>query len=365
MRPPVHARIDLGALAHNLALARTAARGAKIMAIIKADAYGHGLVTVARALDADALGVARLDEALALREAGVTRRIAVLEGYTRRDELELLARHRLEPVVHQEGQIALLEEAEGVRLPAVWLKVDTGMHRLGFPPERARAAWARLDALRPRLGGIVLMSHLARADDRADETTAAQLARFDEAVGGLPGERAIANSGGLLGWPEARSDWARPGIMLYGVSPFHDQHASELGLRPVMTLCSRVIAVQSCKAGESVGYGGSYTCPTDMTIGVVAIGYGDGYPRQAPNGTPVLVNGRRAVLVGRVSMDMIMVDLRGHPPVQPGDPVVLWGEGLAVEEVARHAGTIPYDLLCGVSRRVPRVVAAPHARVVA
>ncbi len=345
--------IDLAALRHNLARARRAAPNSRVLAAIKANGYGHGLIRTARALsDADALGVACIDEAIELRLAGITAPITLLEGFFHADELPLIARDGFETVVHHPHQIQLLERARLTTPVPVWLKVDSGMHRLGFPPEAVQEAYSRLAACPSVAAVIGCMTHLARADERDSAATPRQLEIFRSATDGLGGERSIANSAGLLGWPATHVDWVRPGIMLYGVSPFIGGRGPEDGLEPVMTFRSELIAINRVKKGEAIGYGGTWTCPEDMDVGVVAAGYGDGYPRHAPSGTPVLVNGRRLPLIGRVSMDMLTVDLRGMPEARIGDPVVLWGRGLPVEEIAERAGTIAYELLCGVAKRV-------------
>ncbi len=325
-------------------------------AAVKAEGYGHGLVRVARTLDADAFAVACVEEALILREAGIDRPILLLEGVFEAAELPVCARHNLEMAVHHPEQVAMLERARLERPLRVWLKVDTGMHRLGLEPETVPAIWRRLrdcPAVRPDLG---LMSHLARADERSRPDTLNQLQCFETATAGLPGERSLANSAAILGWPQTHFDWVRPGIMLYGASPFVDSLAPDENLRPVMTLSTRLIAIKHLRRGEPVGYGGTWICPEDMDVGVAAIGYGDGYPRHAPSGTPVLLDGREAALIGRVSMDMITLDLRRHPEARVGDPVVLWGEGLPVERIAQLAGTISYTLTCGITARVKRDV---------
>lgn len=346
------ALIDLSALAHNLDCARRAAPGSRVMAVIKADGYGHGMVRVARALrTADAFAVACFEEAAALREAGFAHPVNVLEGFYDHTELALFSRHHIDATIHHDDQVQMLERARLERPLRVWLKVDSGMHRLGVSPERAMVIWRRL-AECPAVGTIGLMTHLANADDRNDPTTEHQLRVFAGAVGRLHGERSVPNSAGILGWPAALSDWVRPGIMLYGASPFIDSVGAEEGLRPAMTLRTRLIAVRVLKVGDRVGYGGAWTASATTPIGVAAIGYGDGYPRHAVSGTPVLVNGRRAVIVGRVSMDMITVDLSTVPEARIGDPVVLWGPGLPAEEVAQRANTIAYELFCGVARRV-------------
>lgn len=344
--------LDLAALRHNLHTLRKAAPESRVMAAIKANGYGHGLERVARTLsDVDALGVACLEEAISLREAGITTPITLLEGFFHADELPLICQHNLDVVIHHVQQIEVLERQILSAPLKVWLKVDSGMHRLGIPAADTSALWQRLAAIQ----GVevrALMTHLASADDLNDGATARQLALFSEVTKGLPGERTIANSAGLLGWPASHADYNRPGIALYGVSPFINGRGAEYDLRPVMTLRSELIAVNRLKKGDAIGYGGSWSCPEDMAVGVVAVGYGDGYPRHAVSGTPVLLNGERVPLVGRVSMDMISVDLRRQPEAQMGDEVVLWGEGLPVEEIAEYAATIPYELLCGVTGRV-------------
>ena len=353
MTRPAQALIDLSALQHNLTRVKQAASGRRVMAIIKADAYGHGIVRAARALTAaDGYGVASIDEAIVLREAGVTHPITLLEGFFEASELELIGRHALGVVVHHAIQLDILERAAQQSPITVWLKIDSGMHRLGFAPSEVKSAWQRLTACVAVTQPIGLMTHLACADEKSNPATLHQLECFEQITAGLPGERSIANSAAILGWPQTHADWVRPGIMLYGVSPFSGGRAEEHGLKPVMTLRSALIAVHHFKRGDAIGYGASYVCPHDMPVGVVAIGYGDGYPRHAETGTPVLVNGQRVALIGRVSMDMICVDLSTEQGASVGDPVVLWGAGLPVEEVAENAATIAYELLCGVARRV-------------
>jgi alanine racemase len=350
----IRAVIDTRALRSNLATVRARAPGAHVMAVVKANAYGHGLVPTALALaDADAFAVARLEEGLALRAAGVTKNIVLLEGVFGTEQLLEAARHGFDLVVHDPMQIDLLESFSGQHRFVVWLKIDTGMNRLGFRPSEFPIALARVQALIPAPLEIRVLTHLARADDRDDASNRAQIAKFNSAVGGLDCATSIANSAGILSGAGIHADWVRPGLALYGVSPFADQSARDLGLQPVMALESRVLTVRRVPKGETVGYGGMWRAPRDSTIAIVAAGYGDGLPRNLPSDTPVLVGGRRAMIAGRVSMDMIAVDVSGLPPVHVGDSVTLWGEGLPVEEIARHAGTIPYELLCGVSQRVP------------
>jgi alanine racemase len=352
MTRPASVVIDLAAARANLERVRELTPRQKIMAIIKANAYGHGLVRMARALRAaDAFGVACLEEAQVLREAGVTHPVVMLEGPFSASELSELQRLGIDTVVHHEEQVRMLESLTAGPSLGVWLKVDTGMHRLGFPPQRVGEMWKRLTACPLVAEPLGLMTHLASAHERGHSTVTRQLQCFEDATQGIEAERCIANSSAILAWPESHGAWVRPGLMLYGVSPFGDTLAADEGLHPVMTLRSQLIAVQRVRAGECVGYGGTWRCPKDMPVGIVAMGYGDGYPRHAESGTPVLVNGQRAALIGRTSMDMLTVDLRRCPDAQAGDPVVLWGEGLPVEEVARSASTIPYELLCGVPLR--------------
>jgi alanine racemase len=350
----IRAAIDTHALRHNLEVVRERANGARVMAIVKANAYGHGLVPTALALaDADAFGVARLEEGMALRAAGITQPIVLLEGVFAPEHLLEAARHGFDLVVHDQLQIELLEQCTSPQRFLLWIKIDTGMNRLGFRPSEVAAALQRLRHLQPAPLEIRLMTHLARADDRDNAETQRQLARFEEATKGLDYARSIANSAGVLGSIPLARNWVRPGLALYGASPFADSSAEELGLHPAMSLETAVIAIRPVPRGETVGYAGAWKAPRDSVIAIIAAGYGDGLPRNLPNGTPVLIDGRRGPLVGRVSMDMIAVDVTDLEGVHVGTPVVLWGSGLPVEEIARHAGTIPYELLCAVSQRVP------------
>lgn len=353
MTRPIRASIDLSALRGNFAVARERAAGAGLWAVVKADAYGHGLMRTAAALDdlADGFALLDLEDAVALRDAGFRQPILLLEGFFEADELPLFAELGLTPVVHCLEQVEMLATAAlPARLP-VYLKLNTGMNRLGLSAEEFHPALTALETSR-NVAGITLMTHFADAD--LARGIAWQMARFGEATQGCEHPVSLANSAALLRYPEARRGWARPGIMLYGASPFpQDECAQALGLRPAMTLSSRLIAVHDLAAGERVGYGGIYTAERPMRIGVAACGYADGYPRHAPNGTPILVEGRRTRTVGRVSMDMVMVDLEGIPEAGIGSPVVLWGEGLPVDDVASAAGTVSYELLCALARRVP------------
>ncbi len=358
MARPNQARLDLGALRHNLAVARAAAPGAKAMAVVKAEAYGHGAATIARTLEplSDALAVASVEEALALRTAGIAAPILLLEGVFEAVELLACAQQDFWTMVQSERQLAWLEEARLSRPVQAWLKIDTGMHRLGVAPQQAASFHQRLRDC-PNVGGdIVSCTHFASADVLDSDQTGRQLEVFDAATAALPGPRSAANSPGVLAWPAAHYDWIRPGYMLYGDSPFAFPQANAEQLRPVMTLRSEVISVRDVAAGESVGYGATWRAERDSRIATITVGYGDGYPRTATNGTPVLVNGQRAPLAGRVSMDMITVDVTDLPPVHEGDEAILWGEGLPVGEVARCAGTIGYELLTRMPARTPRVV---------
>jgi alanine racemase len=349
----IRAVVDAAALRHNLRQARNAAPGSRVMAVIKANAYGHGLVPAAKALaESDGFAVARLEEGLALRAAGLTNRILLLEGVFTRDQLALAARERFELMVHSFEQLDLLDALESSNAVRTWIKVDSGMNRLGFRLDEFGSAYERLHRNPNVQPEPTLVTHLASADDRRDPMTRRQLEAFEAATAGVSGARSIANSAGVLGWPSARAEWIRPGLMLYGVSPFPGGNGAELGLRPAMSLRTEVIAVKTVKAGETVGYGGAWTAQRDTRMAVIAAGYGDGYPRSTASGAPVQVGGRRAPLIGRVSMDMITVDVTDLPVVAVGDPVVLWGSEVPVEEVAAHAGAIPWDLLCGVSQRV-------------
>lgn len=351
--------IDTQALQHNVQRVRECAPASRIIAMVKADAYGHGALAIAKALPTvDAFGVAFLEEALALRAAGVQQPIAVLEGLFSPAEMAEAVQQRLMIVVHQPEQILLLEQCRVLGKVDVWLKADTGMHRLGFSPDKIPAAFQRLRACQS-VGTVGLLSHFAAADEPASPQTAQQIACFQtlhqelQAMSAMPIPRSLCNSAGILAWPAVHGDWVRPGIMLYGSSPFADKSADELNLRPVMTLSSRLIAINTVKQGEAVGYGATWVAERDTRIGVIAIGYGDGYPRTARNGTPVQVGGHQVPLAGRVSMDMITVDL-GTLPVELGAECVLWGAGLSVDEVAAGAGTLSYELFCKVTARVRR-----------
>lgn len=349
----VTAEIHTSALRNNLGRVRERVPESKVMAVVKADGYGHGLERVALALaDADAFGVASIADGERIRGIGLQNRIVVLSGIDEAGDLGAMRRLSLEPVVHHDSQLSLLEADADHRPLPVWLKLDTGMHRLGFAAARAAEVHARLRAL-PQVGErIQLMTHFARSDEFDASATSHQARLFADSTASLPGEKSLSNSAGILGWPDAHADWVRAGGVLYGVCAVAGRTGGDFGFEPVMTLRARLIAINNVRSGEPIGYGGAWTCPEDMPVGVVAIGYGDGYPRLAKPGTPVLLRGRRAGIVGRVSMDLLTIDLRDHVDACVGDDVVLWGCGLPVEEVGQCAGTIGYELVCGMTRRV-------------
>ncbi|MBC9249201.1 alanine racemase [Pseudomonas alcaligenes] len=354
MRPLV-ATIDLAAIRHNYALAKRCAPGREAFAVVKANAYGHGVREVVTALhdEADGFAVASLEEAAEVRALHGTARILLLEGCFSADELPIAAQLRLDIVVQGVEQAEALLAAQLPQALNVWLKLDSGMHRLGLAPAAVRDWHARLRGA-AQVAELNLLSHFACADERGHPLTEQQVEQFLELLDLDFDQRSLANSAALLTIPASHMDWLRPGIMLYGATPFAELSATELGLRPVMSLQAQLIAVREVAAGESVGYGASWVAARSSRIGTVSCGYADGYPRHAPSGTPVLVGGRRASLVGRVSMDMLAVDLTNLPAAQVGDTVELWGAQLPVDEVARAAGTIGYELLTKVTARVPR-----------
>lgn len=345
--------INEQALQHNFAVIKQKTPSANVLAVLKANAYGHGLAHIAKKLiNANAFGVARIDEALALRGSGVIKPIVLLEGFFCQQELEILSVNNLEVVIHNNKQLEALCNAQLDNPIKVWLKVDTGMHRLGIAPDEFEHFYRQLKTSENVQDDIIIMSHLACADDQQSLVTRQQLTTFLALNVDNNVSRSMANSAGICAWPQSHFNWVRPGIMLYGVSPLLDQTADQLNLQPVMTLQSSLIAVRKIAAGDTVGYGASWQSDKPTTIGTVAIGYGDGYPRHAENGTPVLINGRIVPLVGRVSMDMITVDLGDNSTDEIGDVVTLWGEGLPIEHIAKSASTIAYELLCNITQRV-------------
>lgn len=357
MTRPTFAHIDLDALRHNFNIVRQFAPQQKIMAMLKADAYGHGAEQAAITLNSltDAIAVAFIDEAIALRNAGITKPITLMQGIFDQQEIELACEYQLDLVILHAEQARMLEAEPCSRALRIWLKFDSGMHRLGFSANEY-AYWYQHLSEHPNVAEVRLMTHFSCADEPDNPVTTEQEALFDRTTKALQGAvYSLANSAAIMAWPSTGRDWVRPGIMLYGVCPFADWRENHRDLQPVMTLKSVLISTRHLEAGEAVGYGGSWVAKEHCRIGVVSIGYADGYPRCLPNGTPVLIMGRRVPLVGRVTMDMITVDLTGLDEAQVGDEVTLWGEGLAVEEVAEYAGTIAYELLTGVSKRVPRL----------
>jgi alanine racemase len=351
------ATIDLAAVLANYKLACSLAPAAKTMAVVKADAYGHGAIEIAKALHglAPAFAVSIFEEALELRDAGIREPILVLQGVSSSAALPLATERKLSLVLHSEQQLRWLIDAKLPSPLAIWLKIDTGMHRLGFAPERCAAVLAELRNASACADTVVVCTHLASAEEAGTASVARQVSAFDHAVAGLDVEHSIGNSAGIIAWPETHRSWNRPGYMLYGASPFNDASANAATLRPAMTLSSEVIALRDVGVGESTGYGGRWTAAVPSRIATVAVGYADGYPRHMPDGTPVLVNGAVAALAGTVSMDAIIVDVTALPTVHVGDPVELWGRELPVNLIAKHAGTSGYELLTRVSRRVPRV----------
>jgi alanine racemase len=350
MARPLFATIDSSALAHNLDVVRRHAPRSRVTAVIKANAYGHGLERAAAALQAaDGFGLIEIDSAVRLRAAGYRQPIVLLEGIFDAGELPVLAQHGLSTVVHDMAQVEMLAGLAGNAKIDVLLKANTGMNRLGLPAQEFPGA---LDRLRrnPRIGSITLMTHFASADEARGVEWQLQILQQLPSALELP--KSLANSAAILRHPQTHADWVRPGIMLYGCSPFAGRTGVEDGLRPAMTLESRVIAVQSLKAGDTVGYGGAFQAARAMRIGIVACGYADGYPRHAPSGTPIGVEGKPTGTVGRVSMDMLCVDLSEIPQARAGSRVVLWGGDVPVERVAEAAGTVGYQLLCAVAPRV-------------
>jgi len=349
MRPLV-ASIDSAALKHNLAVVRRHAPRSRVLAVVKANAYGHGLMRAAAALSgADGFALLELEDAVRLREAGVKQRIVLLEGFFDAGELPILARHGLAPVVHNMEQVEVLEGFPGDARLDVMLKANTGMNRLGLDPSGFARALERLRS-NPRVREITLLTHFADADEARGVGWQLERLRRLSGHGTLP--MSLANSAAILRYPETHCDWVRPGIMLYGCSPFSEGVGTESGLKPAMTLESRIIGVQELKAGDEVGYGGAFRAERNMRAGVVACGYADGYPRHAPTGTPIQVAGRMTRTLGRVSMDMLCADLTPVPEAGVGARVVLWGDGVPVERVAAAAGTVGYQLLCAVAPRV-------------
>ena len=355
MSRPIVATIDTDALRQNLAVVRKAAGQARIWSVVKANAYGHGLQRVWQSLqDTDGFALLNLEEAVLLREQGWKKPILLLEGFFHSQDLEILDRYRLTTSVHSNWQIQALAKATLSAPLDIYLKVNSGMNRLGFQPDQVHKVWQKLRSL-PNVGEITLMSHFAEAETEAGIIE--PMKRIERAAEGLNCPRSLANSAATLWHPHTHYDWVRPGIVLYGASPSGCwQDIAGYGLKPVMTLTSEILAVQTLSAGERVGYGGLYSATGEQRIGIVACGYADGYPRIVPTGTPVMIDGVQTQIVGRVSMDMIMVDLTPCPQAGIGSAVELWGNNIKIDDVATAAGTVGYELMCGLAPRVPVVV---------
>jgi alanine racemase len=354
MPRPIHALINLSALKHNLSIVRSYTPHARIMVVLKADAYGHGLIPTAKALNkADGFALLELDAAIRLREAGFQQPILLLEGFFSTEEIPLFEKYQLSTVIHNKEQLAMLSTCEYKGLD-IFIKINSGMNRLGFAPEEFPHALKTLTG-NSGVNKITLMTHFANADNPTEnDNTNNQIECFNTTTAGINLPRSLANSAAIIRYPEAHADWVRPGIMLYGASPFTDITASELGLQPVMTVTSKLIAIQNLKAGDKVGYASTFQAKIPIKIGIVAAGYADGYPRHAFTETPIVVNEQLTRTLGRVSMDMLAVDLSHIENAKLGDSVTLWGKGLSVDEVARSADTISYELLCGLAPRVDK-----------
>lgn len=354
MNKNVVAKINPNAIRHNLQCVRGMAHGKKVIAMIKANGYGHGMLTVAQAIpEVEALGVARIEEAIRLREAGIKTDIILMEGIFSESDIKMVQQYDLIQVIHSIYQVEFLKKS--IYPFKVWLKINTGMNRLGLSSADFVSVYDKISDLK-HVSIIGFMSHFARSDDKQNDMTRHQNALFLNIVGDRKGAHSLCNSAGIVHWPECHGDWVRPGLLLMGASPFLDCTGPDLGLKPVMTLESQLIAIQWLKAGESVGYAGTWHHTQDRLVGVVAIGYGDGYPWHAKSGTPVVIHNQIVPLIGRVSMDMITIDLTSlfeqNIPLNIGDRVVLWGENLPIEQVAIHAGTVPWELFCRLTERV-------------
>lgn len=362
MSRPAKAIIDLAALRHNYQLAQRLAPSAQTLGVVKANAYGHGAVAIAKALEplAPALAVACIEEALELRQAGITKPIVLLEGPFEPQEIALAGQHNLWLILSNTDQVNWVTHAQLDNPITVWLKADSGMHRLGMNKTQLRQAYQQLKSVTHINNDIVLVTHFAVADELESDFTDQQIQRFADMAEGLNAPVSLSNSAGILGWKKSHGHYNRPGIMLYGASPFAQPQVNADQLQAVMSLTSQVIAVRNIDSGETVGYGRSWIAKRPSIIATVAIGYGDGYPRHAPNGTPVFINGQRAPIVGRVSMDMITVDVSELNVVNLGDSVELWGNNLSLNEIATWAGTISYELITRMPMRVPRQAINQH-----
>jgi alanine racemase len=353
-RPPVSLEIHLDAICHNYERVKSYAPKSKIIAMVKANAYGHGLLACSKALvnmNVDALGVARYSEALLLRQAGVSQKIVLMQGFSSAEELQQLAELKVDMVLHDESQLIILENTRLSTPVHIWLKVNSGMNRLGFQPAQVDEVYNRLQKISHVIKPVYLMTHFSSTKTQDDTVTKREFAAFTAATKYLVGERSLAKSGAIIASPETQADWVRPGIMLYGVSPFEVNTGADYQLKPAMTLRSKIIAIRKQKKGDPIGYCGTWLCPEDMLVGVVAIGYGDGYPRLTQAGAPVLIHERRCGIIGSVNMDMMTVDLRNASQTKVGDAVYLWGAELPVEEVAKSTTTSPYEFLTRMGQR--------------
>jgi alanine racemase len=350
MSRPFTVELDLAALHHNVKRIRAIAPQSKILAMVKANAYGHGLLSIAKALaDVEGFGVSCSEEALYLRRAGLKQRIVLMEGLFSKDEIPLLSNYELDTVIHDRNQLSLLTEHPLPHTINIWLKINTGMNRLGLLPNDFSAVLQKLDRC-PWLNIVCVMTHFASADKLDDTTTKYQIKLFEQTIKAYKFPTSLANSAAILAFPRIHADWARPGLMLYGVSPFSDSSGAQHSLKPVMTLKSEIISIHQLQSGDRVGYGGAWIAPKPLRVGIVAIGYGDGYPHRAESGTPILVNDKLSELIGQVSMDMLTVNLSNQPDAKIGDPVVLWGTGLPLEQIAESTSSFRFELLCGINR---------------
>lgn len=356
MKRAAYALINLSHLKHNFSIVKKVAHHSRVMAVVKADAYGHGVLNVCKSLsEADAFSVACINEAVELRENGITKPILSLQGFNTVKELQIAIAHNIEVVLHHSDQLKLLKSYTSITHPLdVYVKIDTGMHRLGFEPSQFDVVITQLKSLLPNESKISVMTHLACADEINNPATKQQLKLFDHALDGQEFIQSIANSAGILAWPNSHRDWVRPGLMLYGVNPFGDD-ADKLNieLKPVMSLRAPVISIKQCYQGDRIGYGGDYCCPHDMVIAVVAAGYADGYPRHITGAPIISIHNKSVPIVGRVSMDMITANITGID-AQLGDEVELWGNDISVAKIAKDADTISYELLCAAGNVVPK-----------
>lgn len=354
MRPPVSLHIDFSSICHNYERVKILAPKSRVVAMVKANAYGHGLLACSRALaeiNVDALGIARFSEGIALRKAGIQQKIVLMQGFSSAEELRVLSELKIDIVLHHESQLVILENTPLSTPVNIWLKINSGMNRLGIQPEQVESIYRRLQKIPHVIKPIYLMTHFSSTKTLEDSITQQEFSVFAAVTKHLEGERSLAKSGAIIASPDTHADWVRPGIMLYGISPFEINTGADYQLRAVMTLTSRIIAIRQQKKGDLIGYCGTWSCPEDMIVGVVAIGYGDGYPASAQSGTPVLIHGKRCGVVGRVNMDMMTVDLRNAPQAKIGDSVYLWGAELPIEEVAKYTTTTSYEFLTRMGQR--------------